>query len=82
KKDQIEPLYTSWVGYSAGSLLFSIATRGAFGVVGGVATAVACHFVCNTRPEVSVRVKLKDGRRFLAVMTSAMYNRLNGMTPN
>lgn len=67
KKDPFEPL----VGAALGGLL---GTRfGPLGIIGGAATGL---FLLRHGPEVSVNCELADGRKFMAVMSPPMLERV------
>lgn len=74
KKEPLEPLVTGVIGFFVGSRIF--------GLMGGAIGAATCYLLTPTRPEVTVRCELKDGRKFIATMSSPMYTRLRGLAPN
>jgi hypothetical protein len=67
-KDNFEPFVGAGVGALLGFRLF--------GVLGAVAGAVAGHLLTKDGPEVSVRCELNDGRKFIAVMSPELYQKL------
>ena len=74
KKEPLEPLVVGGIGFLIGSRIF--------GLVGGAIGAATCYLLTPTRPEVTVKCELKDGRKFIATMSSDMYTRFRGMAPN
>ncbi|MGH9553892.1 MAG: hypothetical protein ACRD3W_31230 [Terriglobales bacterium] len=68
KKDDFEPLVGAGVGALLG-LRF-------FGLIGAAVGGAAGHLLTQHKPEISVNVELGDGRKFLAVMTPAMFQNL------
>jgi hypothetical protein len=72
-QDMSEPLVGAGIGALLG-LRF-------FGLVGAADGAAAGYFFTNPKNQVSATVELKDGRKFIAVMTPQQFQRLHEYAP-